>query len=145
MFLNCKNLNWPSGFVEENENEKTLQRRQQQWRRTSDEFHFNKFESQSPKDVFSLFRRYLPLERGMVIHFEQTWIPITQECFVRSLVEFCPVVLKMIFKFRQSIFAIFLSLPFGKCVALRLNNSESPLPKKALYQVWLKLAQWFLK
>ena len=27
--------------------------------------------------------------------------------------------------------------------ALRLNKLESPLPKDALCQVWLKFAQWF--
>ena len=34
-------------------------------------------------------------------------------------------------------------LPFEKGVALPLNKRESPSPKDALCQVWLKLAQWF--
>ena len=33
-------------------------------------------------------------------------------------------------------------LPFEKGVALHLNKLESPSPKNALCQVWLKLAQW---
>ena len=39
--------------------------------------------------------------------FHQTWVFITQECFVPSLVEISPVLLeKNIFKFRQCIWAI---------------------------------------
>jgi hypothetical protein len=34
-------------------------------------------------------------------------------------------------------------LPLGKGVVLHLYNSESPLPKDDLYQLWLKLAQRF--
>ena len=34
-------------------------------------------------------------------------------------------------------------LPLEKGGALHLNKLESPLPKDALCQVWLKLAQWF--
>ena len=34
-------------------------------------------------------------------------------------------------------------LPLEKCMALHLNKLQSPLPKDALCQVWLKLAQWF--
>ena len=34
-------------------------------------------------------------------------------------------------------------LPLEKGVALYLSKLESPLPKDALCQVWLKLAQWF--
>ena len=33
--------------------------------------------------------------------------------------------------------------PLEKGVALHLNKLESTLPKDALCQVWLKLAQWF--
>jgi hypothetical protein len=34
-------------------------------------------------------------------------------------------------------------LPLGKGVVLHLYNSECPLPKDELCQLWLKLAQWF--
>ena len=62
-----------------------------------------------------------------------------------SLVEIGPVVLeKKIFKFRKCIFSLFRNyLPLGKGGALHLNKLESPSPKDALCQVWLKLAQWF--
>ena len=36
-------------------------------------------------------------------------------------------------------------LPLEKGGALHSNNPESPLPKNALCQVWLKLAKWFLR
>ena len=36
-------------------------------------------------------------------------------------------------------------LPFGKDVAFHLNKLESPLPKNALCQVWLKLVKWFCR
>ena len=34
-------------------------------------------------------------------------------------------------------------LPFEVGLALNLNKLESPSPKDASYQVWLKVAQWF--
>ena len=37
---------------------------------------------------------YLPLEKVVALSFEQTWNPITQECFVPRLVEIGPVVLE---------------------------------------------------
>ena len=40
-------------------------------------------------------------------------------------------------------FRYYLSLV--KAMALHLNKLESPPPKDALCQVWLKLAQWFLR
>ena len=42
-------------------------------------------------NVFSLFHHYLPLEKGVAF---QTSIPLTQECFVPSLVEICRVILE---------------------------------------------------
>ena len=48
-----------------------------------------------------------PLGRGQNPSFEQNWIPVTQECFVSSLVEIGVVVLeKKSFYFFQCIFAI---------------------------------------
>ena len=43
-----------------------------------------------------------------------------------------------------NVFSLFRSyLPLEKGGALHLNKLESPSPKNALCQVWLKLAQWF--
>ena len=51
------------------------------------------------------FRNYLPLEKGVALHLNKTWIPFTQGYFVPSLVESDSVVLeKKIFKSSQFIF-----------------------------------------
>ena len=50
-----------------------------------------------------LFRNYLSLEIGEVLHLKNTWMIFTQECVVPSLVEIVPVVLEKIFKFVQRI------------------------------------------
>ena len=43
-----------------------------------------------------------------------------------------------------NVFSLFRNyLPLEKGGALHLNKFESPSPKDALCQVWLKLAQWF--
>ena len=77
--------------------------------------------------------------------FEQAWIPFTQRCFVPKLVEIGPVVLeKKISKFRKCVFSLFHNyLPLQRGRSLHLNKLESPSPKNALCQVWMKLAQWF--
>ena len=63
-----------------------------------------------------------------------------------SLVEIGPVVLELkIFEFRQCIFDI--SNHFLKKLGLdpSFNKFKFPYSKDALCQVWLKLAQWFLR
>ena len=74
-----------------------------------------------------------------------------------SLVEIGPVVLKYIdkigpvvlkkktFKVGQCIFSFSLLSFLGKGWGPSLNKLKSPSPKDALCQVWLKLAQWFLR
>ena len=58
--------------------------------------------------IISPWKRAVPL-------IWKIWIPITQGCFVPSLVEMGPVVLeKKIFKVRQCIFAISWFSPLGK-------------------------------
>ena len=65
--------------------------------------------------------------------------------FVLNLVEYCPVLLeKKILKFRQCFFHDFVIISAWKMGrALHLNKIESSLHKVDLYQVWLKLAEWF--
>ena len=41
--------------------------------------------------MFSLYHYYLPLGKSLVLHMKKTCIPITQGCFVTSLVEIGPV------------------------------------------------------
>ena len=78
--------------------------------------HLNKFESLSPKDA--LF---------------QLWLKMAQ-WFWKRFLSFI------------NVFTLFRNyLPLEKGGALHLNKPESPSPKNALCQVWLKLAQWFWK
>ena len=72
--------------------------------------------------------------------FEQIWIPITQECFVPSLVEIGPLILENFF----NLFLLFcFYLPLEKGVTHYLNKLKSPSPMDVLCQVWLKLALGF--
>ena len=67
-------------------------------------------------------------------------------CFVSNLVEIRPVVLEMKkFKFVNAffLFPYYMYLPLENSMALHLNKLESTLPKDALCQLWLKLAEWF--
>ena len=46
-------------------------------------------------NVFSPFRNYLPLEKGMALHLNNLEFPIPKDALCQlSLVEICPVVLK---------------------------------------------------
>ena len=48
------------------------------------------------------------------------------------------------FLYFVNVFSVFCNyLPLEKGRILHLNKLESPLPRDALCQVWLKLAQWF--
>ena len=98
------------------------------------------------KNVFSLFRNYLPLEKDRALRLNKLESPLTKGCFVPSLVEIDPVVLeKKFFKFHKcfSVILIWNYLPLEKGRSLYLNKLESPSPRDALCQVWLKLALWF--
>ena len=78
-----------------------------------------------------------PLGNGRGPSFEQTWIPITQRCFVSILVEIDHVALKKNFKVHQCIFDILLSYPLRKACG------------PSLEQTWIlitqELALWFFR
>ena len=75
--------------------------------------------------------------------FEWIWISCIQECFVPSLVEIDPMVLRRFLDIFNIILLFRYYLPLGKGTALHLNKIEFLLPMDALYQVWLQLALWF--
>ena len=129
--------------------------------------HSNKLESPSPKDalcqiwwklalrfwrrrflnftnVFLLFGNYLPLERGKALQLNKLESSSLKEAMCQDWLKLVRGLEKKILKFRQCIFLLFRNyLPLEKDGALHFNKLESPLPKDALCQVWLKLAQWF--
>ena len=97
-------------------------------------------------NVFSLFRNYLPLEKGETNSFNnldfsspkdalyQAWLKLGQRSLTRRFLNFVNVF---------SLFPNYLLLE--KSVALHFNKLEYPLHKEALCQVWLKLAKWPLR
>ena len=119
--MNCEKFgwNWPSGSWEEDffnfVNVFSLFRNYLRLEKGC-ALHLNKLEPPSPKDalcqiwlrlvqwsrrrrflnfvnVFSLFRNYLPLEKGRALHLNNL-NPLPQGCFVPNLVEIGPVVLE---------------------------------------------------
>ena len=92
-------------------------------------------------NVFSLFRFYLPLEYGMTLHLNKHDFPSPKDAL-------CQVWLKLALWFLRRRFLKFVNvfspfpyyLPLEKGGVLHLNKLESPSPKNALCQVWLKLA-----
>ena len=95
-------------------------------------------------NVLLLFCNYLPLEKGGALHLNklkspspndalcQVWLKLAQWSWRRRFLNFV------------NVFSLFhYYLPLEKGGALHLNKLESPSPKDALCQVWLKLDQLF--
>jgi len=78
--------------------------------------------------------------------FEQTCISLPQVCSMPNIKAFQPVVHeKKMFEdlTKFSLFCPLLGPKGGQ--PLYLNKSEFPYAKHVSYQVWLKLAMWFLR
>ena len=87
-----------------------------------------------------------PIIYFMWIEWFFSWTILLKDAFAPNLVEIGPVVReKKIFNFIYVFLQFGNYLPLEKGGALHLNKFESPVPKDALCQVWLKLAQWFWK
>ena len=83
------------------------------------------------------------LEKGGHLHLNKIDSPLPKDALCQLWLKLIIWFWKKTFKF-VNVFLLFLNyLPFEKGVALHLNKLESPPPKDALWQVWLKLAQWF--
>jgi len=78
--------------------------------------------------------------------FEQTWVSLPQRCYMLNINVF-PLLVheKKIFEdlSKCSLFCPLLCPKRGQ--PLYLNKSQSPSPRHVSCQVWLKLAQWFLR
>ena len=88
----------------------------------------------------------------MPISLIKKWRPlsaIVQGCFAQSLVEIGQWFLRRRFLNVVNVFSLFrkfLPLVTGMTIRLNIDQHMNPLhPKDALYQVWLKMTQWFLK
>ena len=100
--------------------------------------------------VLSMYFRYFviisPWKRARPFIWTILNSPYTKDDLCLVWLKFTPVVLeKNIFKFRKWIFVTSLLSALGKGWGLHLNKLEYPYSKDALCQVWLKLAQWFLR
>ena len=93
----------------------------------------------------SLFGFYLPLAMGVALDSKK-------HEFLSPKDALCQIWLKLALWFLRrriiklvNVFLLFLYyLPLEKDVVLHFNKLESPSPKDALCQIWLKLALWFL-
>ena len=76
--------------------------------------------------------------------FEQTWIPFTKRCLVPNWWKWPSGSGEDVFLIFVKVFSLIHSyLHLEKGGALHLNKLQSPSPKDAVCQVWLKLALWF--
>ena len=88
---------------------------------------------------------YLPLEKGVALHLNKIESPLPKDALCQVWLNLASWFLRRRLKF-INVFSLFpYFLPFEKGVAQHLNRLESPSPKDALCQVWLKLAKWFLR
>ena len=95
-------------------------------------------------NVFSLFRNYLPLEKGGALHLKKLESPSPKDALCQVWLKLAQWFCRRRFFNFVNVFSLFRNyLPLEKGGALHLNKLESPSPKDALCQVGLKLAQWF--
>ena len=95
-------------------------------------------------NVFSLFSNYLPLEKGGTLRLNKLESPSPKDAFCQVWLKLAQWFWRRRFLNFVNVFSLFHNyLPLEKAGALYLNKLESPSPKDALCQVWLKLAQWF--
>ena len=96
--------------------------------------------------VFSLFRNYIPLEKGGALHLNKLESPSPNDALCQVWLKLAQWFWRRRFFNFVDVFSLFRNyLPLEKGRAHHLNKLESPSPKDALCQVWLKLAQWFQK
>ena len=84
-------------------------------------------------------------EKLLVLHLKKFESPSPKDALCQVWLKLGSVVLeKKFFLILSMFFPYFCNyLPLEKGGALQLIKLESPLPKDALCQVWLNLAQWF--
>ena len=95
-------------------------------------------------NIFSLFRNYLPLEKGGPLHLNKLETPSPKDALCQVWLKLAQWLWRRRFLISSKYFRYFRNyLPLEKGGSLYLNKLESLSPKDALCQFWLKLAQWF--
>ena len=95
-------------------------------------------------NVFLLFHNYLPLEKGRALYLNKLESPSPKKAL-------CQVWLKLALWFLRRRFLNFINVfpsyiiisPWKRSGPFIWKKLESPSPRNALFQVWLKSAQWF--
>ena len=96
-------------------------------------------------NVYLLFRNYVPLEKGGALHLNKFDSSSPKDALCQVLLNLALWFWRRFLNF-VNVFLLFRNyLPLEKGGVLHLNKLESPSPKDTLCQVWLKLAQWFLR
>ena len=87
------------------------------------------------------FRNYLPLETCGPLHLNKLEFPSHKDALCQVWLKLAQWFWRRRFFNFVNVFSLFSNyLPLEQVIALHLNKLESPLPKDALCQVWLKLA-----
>ena len=94
-------------------------------------------------NVSSLFRNYLPLEKGGALHLNKCESLSPKDALCQVCLKLALWFLRRFLKF-VNVFSLFRNyLPLKKSMALHLTKFEFSFTKDAWCQVCLKLAQWF--
>ena len=92
---------------------------------------------------------YLPLEKGGALYLNKFESPSSKDALCQVWLKLAQWFWRRRFLNFINVFSLFRNyLTLEKSGALHLNKLESPLPKDALCQVWLKLTlvlEWFLR
>ena len=92
------------------------------------------------------FHYYLPLEKDRAFHLNKHNLTSLKYALCQVWLKLAQWFLRERFLNLFNVFTLFhYYLPLEKDGALHLDKLESPSPKDALWQIWLKLAQWFLR
>ena len=95
-------------------------------------------------NVFSLFRYYLPLEKGGTLHLNKLEFPSSRDTLCQIWLKLAHLFWRRRFFNLINVFSLFHNyLPLEMGGAFLLNKLESPSLKDTLCQIWLKLAQLF--
>jgi hypothetical protein len=87
-----------------------------------------------------------PLWRELGALFEQLEFPSPKDKLYQVWLNLACKFWRRRFLKKISAFSLFrYYLPLERCYPLSLNKLESPSPNDDLCEVWLKLAQWFLR